>query len=292
MVYFIDMDKKLYFTAEKHGMCGGVHAALTLLEQLVASHGQGVVVFNELVHNRAVTGDFLRRGVIFADQIDAIPENSIVVIGAHGVAPEIESSLRSRAKECFDATCPLVKKLHHIAAGLAPEESLIILGKEGHPEVRGIVGYAGDKPAYIIASAQEIESLPELKFPVFISQTTVDHGEVCIALEKLRKRYPGLRELSGVCDASQKRQEAVLKLVEHVDAVLVVGSAHSSNARRLREIAEKAGAKSFLIDCASDITPEMLKFSGIGITSGASTPEYLFSEVAEALENNGFIKGN
>ena len=289
-VFYITMSKKYYFKAEIFGMCGGVHTALNTLQELVDRAGQGVFVFNELVHNRSVTDSFIRQGVSFVNKIEDVPQGAPLVIGAHGVAPELETALRARAGECVDATCPLVKKLHRIAAGLGKEEELILFGKAGHPEVAGVAGYSAAGKLFIISSADEVDSLPDLRNPVFISQTTVDHGEVNAALEKLKQRFPQLKECSNICDASWKRQIAVLELAKKCDAVLVIGSLHSSNARRLMEIARRTGIEAALIDDASQITPEMLSFDCIGITSGASTPQYLFDGVVSALEKAGFAE--
>ena len=282
------MSKKYYFKAEIFGMCGGVHTALNTLQELVDRAGQGVFVFNELVHNRAVTESFIRQGVRVVDKIEDVPRGATLVLGAHGVAPEIESALRERATVCVDATCPLVKKLHRIAAGLSKNDELILFGKAGHPEVVGVAGHSAAGKLIIISSADDVDSLPELAHPVFISQTTVDHGEVNAALEKLKLRFPQLEECSNVCDASWKRQNAVLERAKKCDAVLIIGSAHSSNARRLMEIARRTGVAAFLIDDASQITSEMLSFDRIGISSGASTPQYLFDGVVAALETAGF----
>ena len=290
MVYFIGMDRKIYRIAGVYGMCGGVHAALKTLENLLISPGQGIFVFHELVHNHAVTESFVRRGVVFAKSIDEIPDGATLVIGAHGVSPETEKALRSKAGTCLDATCPLVKKLHHIAEELSPDDQLIIFGKSGHPEVAGVAGYSGTDQVYLISSPAEVDSLPQLPKPVFISQTTVDHAEVAETLKKLKCRFANLRECSGICDASKKRQEAVLALAEKVDCMVVIGSDHSSNAKRLREIAERAGCRAFLIDNAGFLTAEILNHSRIGITGGASTPQHLFDEVIAALENDGFIR--
>ena len=283
------MNKKIYQIADVYGMCGGVHAALKVLEKLLVSPGQGVFVFHELVHNHAVTSSFEQRGVTFAKSIDEIPDGATLVIGAHGVSPETEAALRRKAGICLDATCPLVKKLHHIAEALSATDQLIIFGKSGHPEVAGVAGYSGTKELYLISSPDEVDSLPDLSDPVFISQTTVDHAEVATALKKLKQRFPGLKECSGICDASKKRQEAVLKLAKSVDCIIVIGSDHSSNAKRLREIAQRAGCTAYLIDNADGVSPEILKFSRIGVTGGASTPQHLFDEVIAALENAGFV---
>jgi 4-hydroxy-3-methylbut-2-enyl diphosphate reductase len=168
------------------------------------------------------------------------------------------------------------------------DEQLILFGKPGHPEVDGVAGYSAAGKLFIISSADEVDTLPDLPHPVFISQTTVDHGEVNAALDKLKCRFPQIRECSNICDASWKRQKAILELSKKCDAVLVIGSAHSSNARRLMEIARRTGVAAFLIDDASQITPEMFSFARIGVTSGASTPQYLFDGVIAALEDAGF----
>lgn len=285
------MNKKIYQIADVYGMCGGVHAALKVLEKLLVSPGQGIFVFHELVHNHSVTDHFVRRGVTFAGSIDEIPDGATLVIGAHGVSPETEAALRRKAGICQDATCPLVKKLHHIAGSLTGADQLILFGKAGHPEVAGVAGYSGTKELFLISSPDEVDSLPELSHPVFISQTTVDHAEVEETLKKLKQRFANLRECSGICDASRQRQEAVLQLAEKVDCIVVIGSDHSSNAKRLREIAQRAGCAAFLIDNADDLTPEIMAFSRIGVTGGASTPQHLFDEVIALLEANGFVHG-
>ena len=286
------MKKKCYITASVHGMCGGVFSALRILDEATAGN-QEVYVFRELVHNRAVTAKLTVAGVHFVNDIDHIPAGSAIVIGAHGVSAGIEAVLRAKASSCRDATCPLVKKLHHIAASLSPDEQLVICGKSGHPEVAGIAGNSGTEAVFIVPSVNEVKALPELTAPVFISQTTVDHQEVATVLNALKKRFPHIKECSSVCDASRKRQNAVIQLASKCDVILVIGSPHSSNAQRLREIAGQHGAKAFLIDNADEIPAAAVNTADvIGITSGASTPEYLFDAVVEVLESMGFTCGD
>ena len=284
------MNKKIYRIAEIHGMCGGVYAALETLEKLLVSQKSEIFVFQELVHNCAVTASFEQRGVSFVRNIDEIPDGSTVVIGAHGVAAETENVLRRKAAICYDTTCPLVKKLHNIVSALSPADQLIICGKADHPEIAGVIGNSGTPQIFLISSPDEVDALPELSAPVFLSQTTVDHIAVEKSLEKLKKRFPALLDYSGICPASRERQQAVLRLAEKVDCMVVIGSDHSSNAKRLREIAERAGCRAFLIDNAGFLTAEILNHSRIGITGGASTPQHLFDEVIAALENDGFIR--
>ena len=282
---------KNYFTAQFYGMCGGVHAALKTLEELLNSSGQKVFVLHELVHNRTVTDSFKQKGVVFAESIEEIPPGSPVVIGAHGVTPDVEQKLRLRAGVCRDATCPLVKKLHNIAKSLTAEDQLIIFGKSGHPEVDGVTGHSRAGKIFLISSPEEALALPELPRPVFISQTTVAHDESEKTLEILKKRFGNLRECAGICDASRLRQQAVRELAAKVDCVIVIGSRHSSNAKRLCEVAQHAGCDAYLIENAGELTPQILQYSRIGVSSGASTPQILFDEVISALNANGFVNG-
>ncbi len=278
--------EKQLITAKVHGMCGGVFAALKILDDALQKHCQEkVYVFHELVHNRAVTEEFKSRGAVFVETLEEIPAGAVVVIGAHGVSVEMEHFLRDIAGECLDATCPLVKKLHRIASELSCEEELIIFGNPLHPEVKGIAGNSGTQKIYIISSLEEAENLPDLQHPVFISQTTVDFESVDKTLQFLKKRFPGIKSSTGVCDASQKRQTAVIELAKKADLVLVIGSAHSSNAKRLRDIAGRYGAKAFLVENADALPWNIIQQAQtVGVTSGASTPEYLFEEVISALK--------
>ncbi len=283
--------KKLCITAPVHGMCGGVFAALQKLDEMHRKHGK-VYVFRELVHNRAVTEELSAKQICFVNDPSEIPDDSAVVIGAHGVSREIEKILREKASHLQDASCPLVKKLHRIASALNPAQQLVICGRQGHPEVDGIAGNSGTGEVYIVSSPEAAAGLPELPEPVFISQTTVDHQEVESVLAVLKKRFPGIKVSSGVCDASRSRQKAVIELAGMCDAVLVIGSGHSSNARRLCEIAAKLCGKAFLIDNAAEIPwSELEDICRVGVTSGASTPEYLFTEVVSELESAGFSCG-
>ena len=286
------MEKKSYLTAQIYGMCGGVHAALKTLDELLHSSGRKVFVFHELVHNRAVNDNFRQKGAVFVQNIEEIPPGVPLVIGAHGVAPDVEQKLRLRTGVCRDATCPLVKKLHNIAASLTADDQLIIFGKAGHPEVAGIAGYSKAGKCFLIASPEDAEALPPLPKPVFISQTTVDHNEFEKIQAILKARFGNLRECSGICDASRKRQQAVLDLAAKVECVLVIGSGHSSNARRLCETARRTGCNAYLIENAAELTPQILQYARIGVTSGASTPQFLFDEVIAALEADGFVCGN
>ncbi len=281
---------KHYIIADACGMCGGVFAALKILREMISLHkGKSVFVLHELVHNNAVTGDFEKQGVHFVDSIQDIPPGAPVVIGAHGVAPDVENSIRNIAGEVADATCPLVKKLQQMVKNLNQHDQLILFGKKDHAEVAAVLGNSAAGKNFIITSQPDIDALPELDSPFFISQTTVDFAQSCEIEKSLRQRFPALRCNPGVCDASRRRQEAVIKLSSLCPVILVAGSAHSSNACRLREIAENLGAEALLIENAEEIPERILQgTSRIGITAGASTPEYIMEKIIAKLQQAGF----
>ena len=281
---------KRYILSDVYGMCGGVFAALKILQDMIDRHpGEAVFVLHELVHNSAVTGDFEKRGVRFVDSIGEITPGAPVVIGAHGTAPAMERSIREIAGEVADATCPLVKKLQSCAKNLDQSDQLVLFGKKGHAEVTAVLGNSGAGQNFTISSPEDIDALPELDAPFFISQTTVDFTRSCEVESRLRERFPALRCNPGVCDASRKRQAAVIKLASLCPVVIVAGSAHSSNANRLREIAESHGAHAILVENAENIPEKLLQESTlIGITAGASTPEDIVKKIIAKLQQAGF----
>ena len=281
---------KRYILSDVYGMCGGVFAALKILQNMVDRHpGEAVFVLHELVHNRTVTGDFENKGVRFVNSIGEIPPGAPVVIGAHGTAPEMEQAIRAIAGEVADATCPLVKKLQLCAKNLTQSDQLVLFGKKGHAEVIAVLGNSGAGQNFTISSPADIDALPELDAPFFISQTTVDFTCCCEVESRLRQRFPALRCNPGVCDASRKRQEAVIKLASLCPVVIVAGSEHSSNAKRLQEIAQAHGARAFLVENAENIPETLLQESTlIGITAGASTPEDIVKKIIAKLQQAGF----
>jgi 4-hydroxy-3-methylbut-2-enyl diphosphate reductase len=282
--------KKQYMIADVHGMCGGVFAALKTIDQLiVANPGKTIYVLHELVHNTTVTCELESRNVRFINAPEELPENSIALIGAHGVSAAVEAQLRSRAGHLADATCPLVKKLQNIAASLTDKEQLVIFGKPGHPEVVGTAGHSKAQATYIVSNEADIAALPELAAPVFVSQTTVDAKKSEKAMQLLIDRFPQIRCTPGVCDASKKRQSAVIELAKRCPVVIIAGSAHSSNACRLREIAENQGAKAFRVDNADELPEaELANCELVGLSSGASTPESVLEKIIARLQKIGF----
>lgn len=281
---------KRYIVADVHGMCGGVFAALDKLEKMLLRHpGETVFVLHELVHNTAVTGDFEKRKVRFVDSISEIPAGAPVVIGAHGVSGKTERAIREIAGDVMDATCPLVRKLHQESSRLTPDEQLVIFGKKDHPEVIGVYDNSGAGSNFVVYSPEDIALLPPLDSPVFISQTTVDSARCDEIRELLYRRFPTLRCVAGVCDASKLRQASVLQLVSQCQTIIVAGSAHSSNACRLKELAEMHGIPAYLVNGAEDLPEsELAGINCIGITSGASTPEYVLEKIISRLQKIGF----
>ncbi len=283
------MSGKRLFLAAARGFCGGVRSALDTLDKLVAATpGKTVYVFHELVHNRHVTDHFARRGVRFVASLDEVPENAVLLLGAHGVSRELEAAARRRTKHIADATCPLVKARQREAAKLTPGDSLILVGHSGHPEVVGVLGWSNAGQNFVIAEAAEAGALPGLEHPVLLSQTTFDAFELEKCRETLLRRFPDLQCRGGLCRASLERQSCVAELAKKVEAVVVAGSRHSSNAQRLREAAERAGARGILAECADDVPEEVFTLSRVGLTAGASTPDEDISKLERRFAAAGF----
>jgi 4-hydroxy-3-methylbut-2-en-1-yl diphosphate reductase len=274
--------------ANPRGFCAGVNMAIDCLERALQLFGTPVYVYHEIVHNRPVVDRFSKRGVVFVDRIEDIPEGAHVLYSAHGVAPAIREAATLRRLHAIDATCPLVTKVHLEAVRFAKEGyTIILIGHEGHDEVLGTMGEA---PANIIL-VQDVADVEQLDLPrdgklAYLTQTTlsVDDAEVIIAA--LRRRYPQIVGPSrdDICYATQNRQEAVKELVPEVDVVLVLGSRNSSNSMRLAEIAGSLGKRAYLIDGIDEIGDDCFDGSEtVLITAGASAPEEVVEECVEYL---------
>ncbi len=282
--------QKKIILADPRGFCSGVKSALDIFDRTVAKFGKPVYVLYELVHNKTVSQDMLSKGAVFVDSIDEVPVGATLLFGAHGVSPQLETAAADRKLNVVDATCPLVKKLQNSAAAIPQENALIVFGSSEHPEIRSVISRAGTGKIFVISGISEVNSLPDdLEKPVFLSQTTRNDDEIKEIAAALKAKYPDLHDASGVCNAVFARQNAVKNISAKCDTVLVCGSAHSSNASRLREIAEQNGSKACLIDSTAEIPQEIVDNSRtIGIAAGASTPEKSVRDVIKFLTGKGF----
>ena len=283
--------------ANPRGFCAGVDRAISIVEEALERFGAPVYVRHEIIHNRHVINNLARRGVSFVDSLQDVPFGSVVIFSAHGVAPEVWREAEDRELLVFDATCPLVAKVHMEVIRLARENrECILIGHAGHQEVIGTLAHYRHLCAegiYLVGTAAEAAVL-ELNNPhtaAYVTQTTLSHEQVANVVDVLQQRYPWLRSASrkaDICYATQNRQDAVKQLALEADVILVVGSANSSNANRLREVAELCGVEAYLIDDASQLKNQWLhEKNAIGITAAASTPSWLVEELIEALRLQG-----
>ncbi len=276
------MNKPQIILAKHLGFCGGVRRAMQCFDEALQELGAPVYVLHELVHNRSVSEEMVARGAIFIHAPEELPPGANVLIGAHGISPQVEESLRCRAGKVVDATCPIVKQAQAAAADLADNENLVFLGVKGHPEAEGILGRV-TKKYYLVTSPEDVDNLPEIDHPVFLSQTTINYRDADVVATKLRAINRNTRELGTVCKASLERQTAVEELVASVDALLVIGSPHSSNANRLRDIGIQAGIPAWLIEGPDTIPNEAKSVKRLGVTAAASTPPNQIQNTLDAL---------
>lgn len=288
------MRGKIYL-AEKRGFCSGVERAVKMVAQAIENGPFPVRVLHEIVHNENVVNDFAARGVCFYDTPDPEWKGGCLILSAHGVGKKLEEYVRSMSVEVMDATCPLVKKLHAAAAELESEGyTLLMAGKRVHRETEGVIGRVQYPPVVFenAAESQAFEPVPGKRYAV-ISQTTLSTDEYETILSVLRKKIPDLHVAGGICQATTSRQTAVKKLAEKCKRILVIGSTKSSNSKRLREVAESAGAEAVLISDVSGLPDSFFESSGdIGITSGASAPEYLVDDLIRKLHSYGWVLGD
>jgi 4-hydroxy-3-methylbut-2-enyl diphosphate reductase len=278
--------------ARPRGFCAGVTRAIEIVERALAIHGAPVYVFHEIVHNGHVVGDLERQGAIFVDDIAAIPRGAVTVFSAHGVAADVEREARLRNLEIIDATCPLVAKVHlHVQRFARQGLPVVLIGHAGHDEVVGTVGKVRDT-VHVVGSIAEIERLPMPPGTkiAYVTQTTLSVDDTRDIIAALAERYPGLQgpELDDICYATHNRQQAVKQIAGDVDLMLVVGAANSSNSHRLQEVAAHCGCAAHLVDDAGAIDPAWLNGANrVGITAGASAPEYLVEGVIQRLRELG-----
>lgn len=282
--------------ANPRGFCAGVDRAIEIVSRALDVFGAPIYVRHEVVHNRFVVDGLRNRGAVFVDELDDVPDNCIVIFSAHGVARAVQDEAKRRGLKVFDATCPLVTKVHMEVLRYGREGvDCILIGHAGHPEVEGTMGQYDNRNGgviHLVESEADVETLV-IRDPqkvAFVTQTTLSMDDTRKVIEALRTRFPEIRgpRTDDICYATQNRQDAVKQLALECELVLVVGSPNSSNSNRLCELAERIGTESYLIDAAGDISPSWLTGKKtIGITAGASAPENLVMDVVKRLQQLG-----
>ena len=286
--------------ANPRGFCAGVDRAIEIVERALEQFGAPIYVRHEVVHNRFVVDSLRKKGAVFVEELEEVPDQSTVVFSAHGVAKSVRNEADRRKLTVFDATCPLVTKVHmEVVRNCKRGQDTILIGHKGHPEVEGTMGqwldeYGGQ--IFLVESPEDVEKI-NVRNPneiSYVTQTTLSVDDTKDIIEKLKLRFPNIQspKRDDICYATQNRQDAVKKLVDDCELLLVIGSKTSSNSNRLREIADKNGIESYLIDDAEHISASWLKEkTKIGVTAGASAPEILVKQVIAKLEelNNATV---
>jgi 4-hydroxy-3-methylbut-2-enyl diphosphate reductase len=281
--------------ANPRGFCAGVDRAIEIVERALELFGAPIYVRHEVVHNRFVVDRLTRAGAVFVDELEQVPDNATVVFSAHGVSKAVRWAGGQRGLRVFDATCPLVTKVHmEVARHCKAGRDVVLIGHAGHPEVEGTLGqWIKHSPRgngiFLVEEPADVDWL-EVNYPesiAYVTQTTLSVDDTQAVIEALRAKFPAIQgpRHDDICYATQNRQDAVKELAQRVDLVLVVGSVNSSNSNRLRELAEKQGVPAYLVDGADDIREEWLQsLRAVGVTAGASAPESLVQGVIERLK--------
>jgi 4-hydroxy-3-methylbut-2-enyl diphosphate reductase len=278
--------------ANPRGFCAGVDRAISIVERALEIYDHPIYVRHEVVHNKFVVDGLRRSGAVFVDELDEVPDGNIVIFSAHGVSQAVRETAKQRGLKVFDATCPLVTKVHmEVTRASRKGIECILIGHAGHPEVEGTMGQY-DNPAggiYLVESVEDVASL-QVKNPAklcYSSQTTLSVDDTADVIHALRQRFTDIDgpRKDDICYATQNRQDAVRDLASKADLLLVVGAKNSSNSNRLRELAEKMGCTAYLIDTANDIQQSWLdNITAVGVTAGASAPEVLVQQVVAQLK--------
>jgi len=287
--------------ANPRGFCAGVDRAIEIVERALTLFSAPIYVRHEVVHNRAVVESLKDRGAVFVEELSDVPDGSIVIFSAHGVSKAVKEEADKRDVKVFDATCPLVTKVHLEVTRLSKKGiECILIGHAGHPEVEGTMGQYEHQHGgniYLVETPQDVLNL-KVKNPdelAYVSQTTLSMDDTSEVINALKTKFPKIAgpKKNDICYATQSRQDAVKSLSQIADLVLVVGSPNSSNSNRLREVAQRQGARAYLIDSADEIKIQWLdNCRQIGVTAGASAPEYLVEEVVTFLNNKGVKVNN
>lgn len=282
--------------ANPRGFCAGVDRAIAIVNEALQRFKPPIYVRHEVVHNKFVVEDLASRGAIFVEELDEVPDGAIVIFSAHGVSKAVEDEASRRDLTVFDATCPLVTKVH-IEVGKFAKSGMnaILIGHAGHPEVEGTMGRFDNQFGGRIHLIEDVDDVDTLKLDpksdlAFVTQTTLSMDDTQTVINALKDKFPNIHapKKDDICYATQNRQDAVKDLAKNCEVVLVVGSPNSSNSNRLRELAERLGAKAFLIDNASQMSKSWFdNISTVGVTAGASAPEILIKEVIDTLQQWG-----
>jgi len=285
------MDKEILL-AQPRGFCAGVDRAIEIVERALQQFGAPIYVRHEIVHNAYVVEDLRAKGAIFIEELDDVPAGNTLVFSAHGVSKAVRAEAESRGLSIFDATCPLVTKVHVEVAKMRKQGcEIIMIGHDGHPEVEGTMGQT-DEGMYLVETVEDVAGL-QVRNPdqvAYVSQTTLSVDDTAQIIEALKAKYPNIIEpkKGDICYATTNRQEAVKFMAPQVEVVIVVGSPNSSNSNRLREVAEKKGTPAYMVDNASQINPAWLEGKlRVGVTAGASAPEVLVEAVINRLKELG-----
>ncbi len=278
--------------ANPRGFCAGVDRAIIIVEQALEKFGAPIYVRNEVVHNKYVVDELRAKGAIFVNELDKIPVGSTVIFSAHGVSKAIRAEAESRGLTAFDATCPLVTKVHiEVARMRQAGMEIVMIGHKGHPEVEGTMGQSSEG-MYLVEMPEDVAKLvvKNAEKLAFVTQTTLSMDDAALVINALQSRFPNIHapKSDDICYATQNRQDAVKIMAKDCDLVIVVGSPNSSNSNRLREVAQNQGVEAYMVDNAGFLKPEWLNGKQkIGVSAGASAPEVLVKAVIEKLQQMG-----
>jgi len=279
--------------AEPRGFCAGVDRAIAVVEQALEMFGAPVYVRHEIVHNKFVVEGLRNKGAIFVESVSDVPDGSLLIFSAHGVSQAVVRAARDRRLKIIDATCPLVTKVHmELLRHEHNGDQIILIGHAGHPEVEGTMGQAPEGTVLLVSTPTDVMHL-QVRNPdklAYVTQTTLSVDDTADVVTALKKQFPRIQgpKRDDICYATTNRQQAVKQLASHCEVVLVIGSKNSSNSNRLREVAEREGARSYLVDDANDVHPDWFEGATcVGITAGASAPEALVQGVIACLRDSG-----
>ena len=280
------------YLANPRGFCAGVDRAIEIVEQAIRQHGVPIYVRHEVVHNKFVVDDLRSKGAVFIEELNEVPVGSTVIFSAHGVSQAVRNEAQSRGLRVYDATCPLVTKVHvEVAKMRQMDHEIIMIGHEGHPEVEGTMGQVADG-MHLVEAPEDVANLlvKDPEHLSFVTQTTLSVDDANKTIQALKERFPSIKgpKKDDICYATQNRQDAVKVLAQQCEVVIVVGSPNSSNSNRLREVAQKHGVVAYMVDNATYLETSWFEnINRVGVTAGASAPEVLVQAVVDRLKEMG-----